>query len=101
MLVLPCKVDKMVENINQLITILKCEFSCGRAPCLSLALAHAVSHCLLNAYARLASTVVHVQFLVDRTQFIFALFNFSPVSYHSITLTYLFICGLVDAQSAD
>jgi hypothetical protein len=49
----------------------------------------------------LAPTVVYIQFLVDRTQFIFVLFDFSPVSYHSVSRAYLFICGLVDAQSAD
>ena len=49
----------------------------------------------------LAPTVVYVQFVVDRAQFIFVLFDFPPVSYHSISRAYLFICGLVDAQNAD
>jgi hypothetical protein len=46
----------------------------------------------------LAPTVVYMQFLVDRTQFIFVLFDFPPVSYYSVSLAYLFICGLVDAS---
>ena len=60
---------------------------------------------LLTAFSTpmvgLAPTVVYMQFLVDRAQFIFVLFDFPPVSYRSVSLAYLFICGLVYAQSAD
>jgi hypothetical protein len=65
------------------------------------ALAHAVSHRLLNADARFIPHGSLCAIFGGQGPVYFMLFDFPPVSYHSISLAYLFICFLVDAQSAD